>query len=54
MRGVTGVSNMIRIGSDAAAQDIGNQISEALQRHADREAKHIAIRVHEGTVTLTS
>ncbi|MBB5462364.1 BON domain-containing protein [Paraburkholderia sp. Cpub6] len=53
MRGVTGVSNVIRIVSDAAAQDIGEQISRALQRHADREAKHIAIKVHEGTVTLT-
>ena len=53
MRGVTGVSNMMRIGGDAAAQDIGKQISEALQRHAEREAKHIAIKVHEGTVTLT-
>jgi hyperosmotically inducible protein len=50
---VTGVSNMMRIGGDAAAQDIGKQISEALQRHAEREAKHIAIKVHEGTVTLT-
>jgi hyperosmotically inducible protein len=53
MRGVTGVTDMIRIGGEAAAQDIGEQISQALQRHADREAKHIAIRVHEGTVTLT-
>ncbi|MGF6812991.1 osmotically-inducible protein OsmY [Paraburkholderia sp. Clong3] len=53
MRGVTGVSNVIRIVSDAAAQDIGEQISQALQRHTDREAKHIAIKAHEGTVTLT-
>ena len=53
MRGVTGVSNMIRIGGTIAAQDIGEQISQALQRHAEREAKHIEIKVHEGTVTLT-
>lgn len=53
MRGVMGVSNTIRIGGEVAAQDIGDQISEALQRHADREARHIAIKVHEGTVTLT-
>ena len=53
MRGVTGVSNLMRIGGAVAAQDIGNQISEALQRHAEREAKHITIKVHEGTVTLT-
>ncbi|ACD19916.1 BON domain-containing protein [Paraburkholderia phytofirmans] len=53
MRGVTGVSNTIRISGSVAAQDIGEQISQALQRHADREAKHIAIKVDQGTVTLT-
>lgn len=53
MRGVTGVSNLIQTGGDAAAQDIGEQIGKALQRHAEREAKHIGVKVHEGTVTLT-
>jgi hyperosmotically inducible protein len=53
MRGVTGVSNLIRIGGDAAALDIAEQIGKALQRHAQREAKHIAVNVREGTVTLT-
>jgi hyperosmotically inducible protein len=53
MRGVTGVSNLIQIGGDTAAQDIGEQIGKALQRHAEREAKHIGVKVHEGTVTLT-
>ncbi|MBW0447443.1 BON domain-containing protein [bacterium M00.F.Ca.ET.228.01.1.1] len=53
MRGVTGVSNLIRIGGQAAAQDIGEQIGKALQRHAEREARHIEVKVHEGTVTLT-
>ncbi|MFM0124137.1 MULTISPECIES: BON domain-containing protein [unclassified Paraburkholderia] len=53
MRGVTGVSNLIQIGGDAAAQDIGEQIGKALQRHAEREAKHIGVKVHEGKVTLT-
>ncbi|HEX8029759.1 MAG TPA: BON domain-containing protein, partial [Vicinamibacterales bacterium] len=53
MRGVTGVTNLIRIGGEAAAQDIGEQIGKALQRHAEREAKHIGVKVHEGTVTLT-
>ena len=47
MRGVTGVL-MTRIGGDAAAQDIGKQISEALTSCRMREAKHIAIKVHEG------
>jgi hyperosmotically inducible protein len=31
MRGVTGVTDMIHIGGEAAAQDIGKQISQALQ-----------------------
>jgi hyperosmotically inducible protein len=53
MRGVTGVSNLIQIGGDAAADGIGEQIGKALQRHAEREAKHIGVKVHEGTVTLT-
>ncbi|RKR38566.1 BON domain-containing protein [Paraburkholderia sp. BL17N1] len=53
MRGVTGVSSLIQIGGNAAAQDIGDQIGKALQRHAEREAKHIDVKVHEGTVTLT-
>jgi osmotically-inducible protein OsmY len=53
MRGVKGVSNLIRIGGTVAAHDIGEQIGKALQRHAEREAKHIGVKVHEGTVTLT-
>jgi hyperosmotically inducible protein len=40
MRGVTGVTNLIE------------KIGRALQRHAEREAKHIAIEVQNGTVTL--
>lgn len=53
MRGVVGVSNLIRVGGTAAAEDIGEQIGKALQRHAAREAKHIRVQVHERTVTLT-
>jgi hyperosmotically inducible protein len=53
MRGVTGVSNLVRIGGNVAALDIGEQIGKALQRHAEREAKHIAVKVDDGTVTLT-
>jgi hyperosmotically inducible protein len=53
MRGVTGVSNRISIAGGAAALEIGEQIGRALQRHAEREAKHIGVKVHEGTVTLT-
>lgn len=52
MRGVTGVSNLISVAGGKAAQDIGEKIERALQRHAEREAKHIQIEVRDGTVTL--
>jgi len=53
MRGVTGVSNLIDVGGDLAADDICEKIGKALQRHAEREANHIGVTAHEGTVTLT-
>lgn len=52
MRGVTGVSNLIEVTSGKAAQDIADKIGRALQRHAEREAKHIQVQVRDGTVTL--
>ncbi|WP_277184186.1 BON domain-containing protein [Caballeronia sp. BR00000012568055] len=39
--------------ADLAAEDIGDAISRALKRHAEREAKHIDIKVEGATVTLT-
>jgi osmotically-inducible protein OsmY len=53
MRGVTGVSNLIDVGGNVAADDIGAKINEALQRHAEREANHIGVTAHQGVVTLT-
>lgn len=52
MRGVTGVSNLISVAGGKTAHDIGEKIERALQRHAEREAKHIQIDVRDGTVTL--
>lgn len=52
MRGVTGVSNLIEVTGGRAAQDIGEKIGRALERHAQREAKHIQVEVRDGTVTL--
>ncbi|MGN6319468.1 BON domain-containing protein [Trinickia sp.] len=52
MRGVTGVSNLIEVTSGKAAQNIAEKIGRALERHAQREAKHIAVEVRDGTVTL--
>ena len=53
MRGVVGVTNLIRVRADLAATDIGDEIGRALKRHAEREAKHIGIKVEDGTVTLS-
>jgi hyperosmotically inducible protein len=53
MRGVTGVTNLISVRADLAATDIGDAITRALKRHAEREARHIDIKVDDGTVTLT-
>ncbi|SDI85973.1 BON domain-containing protein [Paraburkholderia phenazinium] len=53
MRGVTGVTNLIDVGGDVVAEDIGEKIGRALQRHAEREANHIGVTAHEGIVTLT-
>lgn len=53
MRGVAGVSNLIDVRAGHSQQDLAEKISRALQRHAEREAKHIDIKVRDGTVTLT-
>ena len=53
MRSVTGVTNLIKVSVPKAASDVTENIRRALQRHAERAAKHIQIKVHDGTVTLT-
>ncbi|MEX3958997.1 BON domain-containing protein [Trinickia sp. EG282A] len=53
MRGVTGVSNLIDVSSGESVNNIAEKIGRALQRHAEREAKHIQINVRDGSVTLT-
>jgi osmotically-inducible protein OsmY len=53
MRGVLGVSNQIEVRGDVDGGDVASKIREAMQRHAQREANHIDIAVHDGTVTLT-
>lgn len=52
MRSVTGVTNLIEVSGSKAADDIADKIGRALQRHAERAAKHIQIKVRDGTVTL--
>lgn len=53
LRGVTGVVNHIDVSHALAPETIGQQIHSAMQRHAEREAKHIRVTVHDGTVTLS-
>ena len=50
--GVKGVNNQIRLKQRASPQDIRAGIESALTRHAQREARHIAIDVDGGVVTL--
>ncbi|ASV99071.1 BON domain-containing protein [Paraburkholderia aromaticivorans] len=53
MRGVTGVTNNIRIRGSASPIDIEYSIRKAIQRHTDRELKHVGVEVDDGKVTLS-
>lgn len=53
LRGVAGVTNHIEVRNIIAPERIGQDILEAMRRHADREARHIQVTVHDGTVTLS-
>nr|WP_217908453.1 BON domain-containing protein [Burkholderia glumae] len=53
MRGVLGVSDRIEILGDVGADEIGTNIRRALERHAQREARHIEVSVKDGMVTLS-
>ena len=48
MRSVTGVTNHISVQGAIGSADIGSNIKRAIMRHAEREAKHIAIEVRDG------
>ena len=50
--GVRGVTSQIGIRQRVSPQVIQHAIAAALARHARREAKHIAIEVEGGVVTL--
>ncbi|SDI34070.1 BON domain-containing protein [Paraburkholderia phenazinium] len=53
MRGVTGLTNNIRISGSASPLDIGYNIRKAIQRHTDRELKHVSVEVDDGQVILS-
>lgn len=52
LTGVVGVSNNITIRTTATPTNIATRIREALERHAEREAKRIEVDVSGTTVTL--
>jgi hyperosmotically inducible protein len=53
MRSVTGVTNLIEVSGPRAESDVIDNIGRALQRHAERAADHVHIKVRDGVVTLT-
>jgi osmotically-inducible protein OsmY len=54
LKGVRGVTNAIGVRSKRIdSGEVKLSIEEALERRADREAKHIGVAVSDGTVTLT-
>ncbi|MFM0725968.1 BON domain-containing protein [Paraburkholderia strydomiana] len=53
MRGVTGITNDIRIRGSASPLDIEHNIRKAIQRHTERELKHVGVEVDDGKVTLS-
>lgn len=50
--GVRGLSNNIAIRPAISARDVAAEISAALERQAQREARHIRIEAKDGVVTL--
>lgn len=53
LTGVRGVTNLVTLKPHVRGHDIAEQITEALKRHAEREARQIEVAVEGGTVTLS-
>lgn len=53
LAGVRGVRNHLTVEPAVTPSDLKTAIAGALARHADREARDIAITVKDGTVTVT-
>jgi osmotically-inducible protein OsmY len=52
IHGVSLVINRIRVHTESAPANISQKIADALERHAQDEAKHIAVSVADGKVVL--
>jgi osmotically-inducible protein OsmY len=53
LKGVKGVSNLIRITPVASISEVGIRIEDALRRSAEVDARRIHVKVENSTVTLT-
>jgi osmotically-inducible protein OsmY len=53
LKGVRGVSNLIRISQTAATVEVRTRIEEALHRNADVDASRVRVEADNGTVTLS-
>jgi osmotically-inducible protein OsmY len=52
LRGVRGLTNRITVKPRVSGTDVSGEIVAALTRHAQREARRIAVEVDGGVVTL--
>ncbi|MDO9313568.1 MAG: BON domain-containing protein [Burkholderiaceae bacterium] len=52
LTGVLGVTNQITLKAQIPPTDIKNRITEALKRHAEREARNVEVTVNGSVVTL--
>ena len=52
LRGVTGITNNATLKPRASVIDVARSIEEALERHAQIEAKNVLVKVQDGRVTL--
>jgi osmotically-inducible protein OsmY len=53
LSGVRTVLNSIEVKSSKVSQDVRQAITDALERHAEREAKHIDVSFHDGRVAIS-
>lgn len=52
LQGVMGLSNQLTLKEKPSPDDLQSRIERALTRQAEKDAKHITIKVENGTVTL--
>jgi osmotically-inducible protein OsmY len=53
LRGVTGVTDKVRIRGETSIEDIARGIRAAIERHGEREARHVQIEITDGTAILS-